>query len=110
MRHRKAVIAAIVVALASRSAAGDPVIHLKTPSTVHTDGGADLKLPPGYFLEQNLYWELDDEFKRLQTQETRLKAENKSLRESSSEYPWAATGLVGAFGIALGIFFATQLK
>ena len=103
MRTRRvAVVAALVTVLAAREAAGD-IYHLKSPSTVETEKGSKLKLPPGYFLDERSWQERDLEMRRLQMQETRLKAENKSLRESVTEYPWLATGVVGLFGVAFGI-------
>lgn len=108
MLHRKTLIAAVVVSVLASRAAADPVLHLNTPSTVHTDGGADLRLPPGYFLDESTWQTRDGEFRRLQDQEHRLKAENDSLRKSNNDYPWLATGVVFAFGIATGIFVMTQ--
>lgn len=110
MRKSKLCIAAaLITVLAAREAAGD-TWHLKTPSTVTTQGGSNLTLPPGYFLDEETWRERDLELKELQDQRTRLKAENESLRKSTDEYPWAATGLVGVFGIALGVFLVTNLK
>lgn len=109
MRHRHAIVAAVIVTLAARAAA-EPVYHLKTPSTVQTDGGSTLQLPPGYFLDEKTWQERDLELKKAQEDRTRLKAENESFRKSKDEYPWLATAYVGAIGVALGVFIVTQLK
>lgn len=108
-RYRYAIAVAAIVTLSARAAA-DPIYHLKTPSTVQTEGGSKLQLPPGYFLDEKTWQERDLELKKAQEDRTRLKAENESFRKSKDEYPWLATAYVGAFGIALGVFFATQLK
>lgn len=102
MRNRRlAVVTALLVTLAAREASGD-IVHLKTPSSVVTEGGSTLTLPPGYFLDEQTWQERDLEMRRLQEQETRLVAENKVLRESSDFPPWASVAL-GAVGIAIGI-------
>lgn len=86
-------LTALIIALASGVAHGDPAppdpapapsgfLHMRSPSTVHTDGGSDLKLPPGYFMDEPTYDKLDAETKRLQDAELRLTVENKSMRQS----------------------------
>lgn len=86
----------------SARAVADPILHLQTPSTVTTDGGSNLRLPPGYFLDEPTMDVLDLEMKRLQDQENRLKAENESMRRSSK---WSSTDWK-VVGIALGAGFA----
>ena len=98
---KRRLIIAVTLALSTQEASGE-TYHLKSPSTVETDKGSRVRLPPGYFLDEQSWQERDAELKRLQEQETRLKAENKSLRKSGSEYPWVATGTVLVFGIAFG--------
>lgn len=70
-------------------------IRIKTPFRVISQGGTDLQLPPGYILNEPQWDKLDAEIHRLQTSETRLEAENKSLKDS-------ATSLGGNFGLVLG--------
>lgn len=102
MKNRRLfLVTACVATLIAREARGD-IWHMRTPSTVQTEGGSSLSLPPGYFLDEETWQERDLELKRLQEQETRLVAENKSLRESASFPPWA-TAALGAVGIALGV-------
>ena len=55
-----------------------PSAHITTPSTVHTDGGTDLRLPPWYFLDEPSWGKLDAKARRLQDQETRLGARTRA--------------------------------
>ncbi len=92
MTHRQHLagiaLTALILAAMSGVAHGDPApapsgfLHMRTPSTVHTDGGSDLKLPPGYFMDEPTYDKLDAEQRRLQDAELRLTVENKSMRQS----------------------------
>lgn len=123
MTHRAHVVGrtltiAFLVALTSK-AFGDPLtpspdpappkpltsyLHLRTPAHVLTDGGADLRLPPGYYLDEPTWGKLDTEVRRLQDSETRLNAENKSLKTSLSGWQpgwWTLAGAV-AGGLAIG--------
>lgn len=104
MKRRAAVIVALATVLAAREAYGE-IWHLKSPSKVETEKGSKLELPPGYFLDEETWRVRDEELRRLQEQETRLRAENRALRKSSTDYPWVATGAVGVFGIVVGVFF-----
>ena len=105
LKRRVLLAATVAAALMARDASGEPIYHLKSPSTLKTEKGSELSLPPGYFLDEETWRERDFEMRRLQELETRLKAENKSLRESAGDYPWLATGVVGAFGLAVGAAF-----
>lgn len=102
MRARRCLLVAAIVMASSRATA-EPVYHLKSPSTLKTEKGSELKLPPGYFLDEQAWQERDLELKAAQEARTRLKAENESLRKSANEYPWLATGVVGLFGVVLGV-------
>ncbi len=113
MRGRRIALS-VVVALAAmtRVAAGDPTyLHLKTPSTVQTDGGTNLRLPPGYFLDEDTHSKLDAEMRRLQGVETQLQAENKHLRGTLNSWQPGWIVLVSAVvgGIALGGFVVHKL-
>jgi hypothetical protein len=104
---------ALVVALGASpllltsSATAGP-LHLKSGSSVKTDGGSDLRLPPGYFLTEPDWSKLDAELRRLQNAETRLDAENKSMRKSLDDGPGWGTLIitVTAFAAGVGITFA----
>lgn len=98
-----------LVVVFSREANAEPV-HLKSPSKVETQAGSKLELPPGYFFDEAEKAALDVEMKRLQDQETRLAAENKSLRSSADgiSFGWYALGSVIAVGFALGYYVGNK--
>lgn len=110
MKNRRLVFAAALVTVLSASEARGEIYHVKSPSTIVTEKGSKLSLPPGYFLDEKTWQDRDLEMRRLQAQEVRLGAENKSLRKSSAEYPWLTTGVVGAFGVAFGVFVVMSVK
>ncbi len=58
-------------------------LHIRSESDLTTTQGTKLHLPAGYFLPDPVYDILDLEVHRLQDSETRLNAENKSLRQSA---------------------------
>jgi hypothetical protein len=116
VRRRRVLAVAIVLTLASRASA-DPyspkpgeTLHLTTPTTGRTDGGTDLRLPPGYFLDEPTHSRLDLEVKRLQDAETRLTAENASLRKSASgiSFGWKTMATVLVVGVSIGVYAATR--
>lgn len=78
-------------------------VHVHSASHVVTDGGSKLELPPGYFYDEALHAALDVEVKRLQDVETRLTAENKSLRATLSTWQPPTYILVTTFVMGLGI-------
>lgn len=84
------------------------ILHINTPGDLHTDGGSDVRLLPGIYYDDRSFKTLDDEMRRLQEVETRLKAENKSLRGSakSISFGWYALGTALAAGIATGYLLA----
>lgn len=104
---------AIAVTVSSGVAIADPqpspdaphqVIHSPNPITLRADTGEELRVPPGYYLPEPVWQGLDLEVKRLQESETRLKAENRSLRDSASTAGpgWGTVALVLG-GIAAGV-------
>jgi hypothetical protein len=108
VRHRRLTFAVVLAsALAARSAGGD-ILHLKTPSEVHTQGGSTLQLPPGYFLDEPTFEEKDAELRGLQDEHTRLNAENESLRKSARKSPWDWRIVSAAF--AAGCAFVYFVK
>lgn len=106
-RKTLATVAALVVlTLRTAGAAAEPAdrpIHIGTSSTVETDGGSTLRLPPGYFLTEPLYSKLDTELIRLQDAETRLTAENETLRKKTESWSPGWRTLAASFvaGIAV---------
>ena len=119
MRARRALALGVVLVLASRAAAdtgsGSELdtsnLHLATSSTVITDGGTSLRLPPGYFLDESKHGQVDAEFKRLQDQETRLTAANGSLLKSASGFTpgWMAAVAAFVVGGAVGAYLEHRL-
>lgn len=99
-RRRMFVVAAFAIVLSAREASGD-IYHLKSPSTLKTEKGSELKLPPGYFLDEETWRERDEHMKKLEEDRTRFRAENESLRKSAHEgmsIPFATmVFVVGAF-------------
>ena len=108
-RLRTAVAA--VVLLAAREAAADPPpapdapLHLRSSSSIVTEGGSHLDVPPGYYLTEPQWDALDFEIRALQDERTRLRAENTSLRESAGTgAPWWAIGAAVVLGAAAGAY------
>jgi hypothetical protein len=109
----KSAIVAAVLALApllsASTAAADPPCtvrrcRIESPSTLKTDGGSELRLPPGTFFPAPLPEQVDAELRRLQDAETRLAAENAALRASADELPfgWGTVLAVLAAAVAGG--------
>lgn len=103
-RQRFALLVAVAATLCARDAAGD-IYRLKSPSELVTQKGSKLSLPPGYFLDEQTWQDRDAELKRLQEQETRLKAENRSLRKTVEidAIPWKTIACAMLFGAGAGI-------
>lgn len=102
MRRRIVLGAAVIVALMSNEASGDPIYHIKSPSVITTEKGSELKLPPGYFMDEPTFKDLDLRLKTLEENDTRLRAENQSLRKTADEIPWKVIGSAIAFGVLVG--------
>lgn len=100
-----ALVVAVCVILPA-TAAAEPVpqvIEVPVPITLKADTGEEMRVPPGYYVPAPLWTAIDDEMKRLETTETRLTAENKSLRASADEGPGWGTVLTVVGAIAAGI-------
>ena len=113
-RTRAAVVVAILIAVTRAAADPAPVdvpTHLQSASTVHTDGGSDLRLPPGYFLSEPLWAHWDATTKVLQDAQVRLAAENVSLRASAASWQpgWVTVVTVISSGFALGWYAHSKL-
>lgn len=115
-REDKAVVLLMIVwgvlALLAVCAQADPtVLRVKSPSTLTTERGSVVKLPPVRILDEETWGRLDEEFKRLQTAETRLNAENKSLRASASSsrvWKWAVAAVAVGFASGVAVQAARQ--
>lgn len=109
---RKHLMLGALLLLAARDAYGDecpdPGCHIKAPSTLTTQKGTVLTLPPGYFLDEPTFSKRDEELKLAKTLNVRLKAENDSLRKSAkdSTSPWVPIigGLVTTGGSLLLLY------
>lgn len=120
MRTRLAVITLLVL-LASRDAAGEPAPSI-AETKVQTIGERKLcmpdmvqclTLPPGRFVDEDTWQRIDRETKRLQTAETRLDAENKSLRASAAGWQpgWKtllSVAVLGAVGGAAAYHYTRE--
>lgn len=125
--RRCGVIVAVVLTLAARGVLADPTpapaptvvvapplpgtLHLQTPSTVVTDGGSNLRLPPGYWMDEPTYKRQDDDLKVLQDKDTRLTVENQSLRQSVSGWQpgWKMILSAVVTGLAAGIYLGHKI-
>lgn len=107
MRHPLLIVAVVLVlTLVAASAAAEP-LRLTVSTTVSDGAGNERRLPPGYFLEDGTWSALDAELRRLQEAETRLAAENQSLRKSAGAPPrwwWVVVGVAtgATAGFAVG--------
>lgn len=80
--------------------------RIEPASTLKTDGGSELRLPADITIfPRPARSELDAELRRLQNEETKLKAENASLRASAEELPfgWGTIIAVAAAAVAGGV-------
>ncbi len=104
MTHRRAALLVAAVALAiprnaradfppddtfatqrkTRVAENNGPLHFADSPTITSAAGTVLALPPGYYLTDPQFAALDAELRRAQDAETRLRAENDSLRESAA--------------------------
>jgi hypothetical protein len=105
-----AVVLVLAPLLSAGTAAAEPPCtvrrcRIESPSTLKTDGGSELRLPPGTFFPAPERDRFDVEMKRLQDRETKLAAENKSLRASAEELPfgWPTIIAVAAAAVAGGV-------
>jgi len=106
MKITRGIVVGLALICLTSSAVADPLpsIPAKLPNggNLTTPGGANLDLPPGWYIVPGDLWkDLDLEMRRLQESETRLSAENKSLKASASErtgWYWIASAVVVGFG------------
>jgi hypothetical protein len=80
-------------------------LYIQSASTCKTDGGSDLRLPPGYFLDVDLWKKLDLEVRRLQEAETRLKGEKTELEKT----PGTTSTVVVTGALILGFVVGASL-
>jgi len=112
MRVRVTAAVVVLTLCAASAAAADPAaapagaIHVLTSAHLVSDGGTDLRLPPSYILDEPTWTRLDAEVRRLQDVETRLTAENTTLRASVGGWHpgWKLITSTLAVGLAVGFY------
>lgn len=94
MRFRKALVAAaaLVVFLWPSKAGAEP-IHFTRPFEVHIEGVEPLKLPPGYYFSEEERDKLDLHVRKIEDENTNLRAQNDSLRSSAGTSKWFVLGV-----------------
>lgn len=105
-RKLLALVVAGVVSLLEAPAAAEPlpdVIPVTESVTLRADSGAELRVPPGFYVPAPAWAALDLELKRSQNAETRLAAENASLRASAEEGLGWGTLAAGVGTLIVGI-------
>lgn len=116
---KAAIAAGLIVILAAR-AASDP-LPLPQGHIRLTQGEGELKvydgriflLPLGtHILTYETWNELDGEVRRLQDQETRLTAENKSLKKNAASWHpgWKSISTAVLFGLAGGLWIGMKFS
>lgn len=110
MRRRLHLAIALAAILSAREAYGDDIYHIKSPSTLETQKGSKLSLPPGYFLSEDAWRERDEALKQAENDRTRLKAENDSLRQSASSPAWRTALVAAVVGLVAGGAVAAYVK
>lgn len=118
------ILVSLLVLLASRDAASEPApspapvaeTKIQTPAPrklCMPDLLQCLVLPPGRFVDEDTWQRIDAEHRRLQTAETRLDAENRSLRNTMTGWQpgWktlVSTLVVGFVGGVTAYHYATR--
>lgn len=98
MRLRAALLTVALVLIPGTSAA-DPLTfaHLRSPRKACLPEMTDcVTLPAGFFLSEETYAKLDAKVRELQDAQTRLTAENTSLRTTASQWSPGWISLVTA--------------
>lgn len=120
IRRSLAIFAAVLVVCAPTVASGDDVVELPRPhveltsgdAIVTTVGGIKFRVPQGsHIIVPESYSLLDAEMKRLQEQEVRLTAENKSLRKTAAGWQpgWKILLSTAVVALATGAYYGAKL-
>lgn len=88
------------------------ILHLNTATTGKTDGGTDLRLPPGYFLDEPTFTAKDLELRSSQETITRLKGENESFRKTTKSWQpgWKTLTTSLLVGLAGGWYIHSKIN
>lgn len=113
----RALVVALVLLASPRSATGEDLqpsnLSIREPAIVCTLAQPERcrQLRPGRYLDDDAWAKLDAETRRLQTAETRLAAENASMRKSLAGWRpgWKTLALALASGIAAGTYVAVKI-
>lgn len=112
---RLALVAFATVTLVARTAGADdnpcpdPGCRIKSSSTLVTEKGSVLKLPPGYFLDDTTFARRDRELREAQDRVTRLVAENQSFRKDAEKFSWAPV-VASALSLVGGVIVYSLVK
>ena len=91
-----------------------PTTHLflrTGPGVLHGPDGKDYVVPQeSRILTRERWSELDAEMMRLQEVETRITAENKSLRKSADSFNWLPVAIGAGLGIVAGAYVGIKLS
>lgn len=85
-------------------------LRMRDATTLTKPDGVQYLLPPGHFYDEPTWQGLDSEVRRLQDSDTRLKAENQSLRGSLASWQpgWltiTTAFLAGAVAVGSGYYW-----
>ena len=85
--------------------------HIHSSSSVTTDGGSTLRLPPGYFMDEPSWDNLNVQVKKLQDLDTNLTAQNQAMQSSLSGWSpgWRTLAVAVVTGVALGVYLDRKL-
>jgi hypothetical protein len=108
------VCVSVIVALTRPARADDVDLNLRisSRSTLKTEGGSELSLPARVrIMSEEKFEALDKEVRRLQEVETRLSAENASLRATpSGSSTWIAVTIVAAGSLIAGAYLGWRVS
>lgn len=102
----------VALVLLQAPALAEPPLHLQTArNACHLVDLTDcITLGPGYVLTNEAFSALDVEMRRLQDQETRLTAENVSLKKSAQGWQPGWKTLLISFAIGAGLAVYVERK
>ncbi len=120
MRARLGATVALLLLASSARVAAEPApsplprLNIREPARVCTlaEPQRCRDIGPGVFLTVDAWSDLDTELRRSQDNETRLMAENNSLRNEALTWRpgWVTIGLAALTGLAGGIYVGMQFS
>lgn len=91
----------LILVAALSNFVGAEVWRLRTPSTVVTEGGSKISLPPAYCVDEGGWRRLDDELRKRGDEATRMRAERDSYAQEPKSAPIVIIGAL-ILGLAAG--------